>query len=73
MSSRFAGRKRETLAEDFQRQHGGAAARGAFLVFVLSLGAESFFALLKYDDETVLTYAMQDGRQGRKRVKLDFT
>lgn len=61
----------EKLAEDFQREHAGAASAGAFLVFQLKAGAEEFFALLKYDDEMVLTYDMQDIGNGRKRVNLD--
>lgn len=61
----------ERLAEDFQRQHLGTAAAGAFLVFVLNAGGTRAFALLKYDDETVLTYDMQDIAGGRKRVTLE--
>lgn len=61
----------EKLADDFQRQHGGSAATGAFLVFMLSSGGKTFFALLKYDDETVLAYAFEEGKGGRKRVRLD--
>jgi len=61
----------ESLAEDFQRRHGGSAAPGAFLVFVLTVGRERAFALLKYDDETVLTYEVQDAPSGRKRVSLE--
>lgn len=61
----------EKLAEDFQNKHGGSTAAGAFLVFKLSANDKPFFALLKYDDETVLAYAFEEGRGGRKRVKLD--
>ncbi|MGV6871326.1 nucleoid-associated protein [Pseudochelatococcus sp. B33] len=61
----------ERLAEDFQRLHGGSAAAGAFLVFLLDVAGEQFFALLKYDDETVLAYELAEGRDGRKRVSLD--
>lgn len=61
----------ERLAEDFQRRHGGSAAPGAFLVFMLSSGTERAFALLKYDDETVLGYEVEDGEEGRKRVNLE--
>ena len=60
----------ERLADDFQRRHGGGTAAGAFLVFTLSAGDERFFALLKYDDETVLTYDMEDAGDGRKRATL---
>lgn len=61
----------EKLADDFQRQHGGSTAAGAFLVFKLLANGKPFFALLKYDDETVVAYAFQDGKGGRKRVRLD--
>jgi hypothetical protein len=61
----------EKLAEDFQRLHGGTTAAGAFLVFVLNAADEQVFALLKYDDETVLTYEVEEGEAGRKRVTLD--
>lgn len=61
----------ERLAEDFQRQHGGSAAAGAFLIFVLSAGDDQFFALLKYDDETVLSYELEELEDGRRRVSLD--
>lgn len=61
----------EKLADDFQREHGGATAAGAFLVFRLTAGAEEFFALLKYDDETVLTYDVEEADGGRKRVNLE--
>ncbi len=61
----------ERLAEDFQRQHGGSAAAGAFLVFALRSLGEQAFALLKYDDETVLSYELQEGQGGRQVVSLD--
>lgn len=61
----------ERLAADFQRRHGGSTAPGAFLLFYLASGTNRFFALLKYDDETVLTYDFVEGVEGRKRVTLD--
>lgn len=61
----------ERLAEDFQRQHGGTAAPGAVLLFLLNAGGQQVFAILKYDDEKVLTYEVQEGRGGRKRVNLE--
>lgn len=64
-------RESEQLAADFQRQHGGSTAPGAFLVFVLSVGEEKVFALLKYDDEQVLAYEVEELPGGRKRVTLD--
>lgn len=61
----------EKLAEDFQRKHDRSSAAGAFLVFLLKAGTARFFALLKYDDEQVLTYEVHEADDGRKRVTLD--
>jgi len=61
----------ERLAEDFQRLHGGSAAAGAVLLFMLDVGGDKYFSILKYDDETVLTYEFEDIAGGRKRVNLD--
>ncbi len=61
----------ERLAEDFQRRHGGSAAAGAFLMFLLDVDGERAFALLKYDDETVLAYEVEEVDGGRKRVNLE--
>ncbi len=61
----------EQLAKDFQRGHSGKnASVGAFLVFQLVCNGETTFALLKYDDETVLSYAFEEDDQGRKVVSL---
>ncbi len=60
----------EGLAEDFQRAHGGQTAPGAFLVFLLAAKDRRAFALLKYDDDTVLTYDLEEGQEGRKRATL---
>ena len=60
----------ERLAEDFQRAHVGSASRGAFLLFALRCGTAQLFAILKYDDELVLTYDVTEGGGGRKRVTL---
>jgi hypothetical protein len=40
-------------------------------VFRLDAAGEQVFALLKYDDETVLTYEVEDVGGGRKRVNLE--
>jgi len=61
----------ERLAEDFQRKHDRSTAAGAFLVFVLRAREARFFALLKYDDEEVLTYEMHEAENGRRSVTLD--
>lgn len=61
----------EKLAEDFQRVHGGGTAAGAFLVFRLEANGEEVFALLKYDDETVLTYEVEEDDKGRRHVSLE--
>ncbi|NLS16235.1 nucleoid-associated protein [Rhizobium sp. P40RR-XXII] len=61
----------EKLAEDFQAYHGGTAAEGAILLFVLKAKAMRSFALLKYDDETVIAYDLKDDGGGRKKVSLE--
>jgi hypothetical protein len=61
----------EKLAGDFQNKHGGTTATGAFLVLKLSANNKPFFGLLKYDDEKVLAYALEDAKHGRKKVELD--
>lgn len=60
----------EKLAEDFQRRHKGSAATGAILLFVLDVAGKAAFALLKYDDEQVLAYDVEEGPDGVKRVSL---
>ncbi len=40
-------------------------------MFVLDVGGEKSFAILKYDDETVVAYALEDAVGGRKRVSLE--
>lgn len=61
----------EKLADDFQQHHGGSAAAGAFLVFEIDAAGDQCFALLKYDDETVLSYAFEEDEEGRKKVNLE--
>lgn len=61
----------EGLAESFQRLHGGSAAPGAFLIFALRAAGEQCFALLKYDDETVLSYEFEEDEHGNRVVSLD--
>ncbi len=61
----------EKLAEDFQRAHAGSAAKGAMLFFLLELNTTAAFAILKYDDETVLSYDLTEGENGRKRASLN--
>ena len=60
----------EGLAEDFQSTHGGAAARGAFLILVLKAGDARLFALLKADDENVVSYQVKDDKSGKHHVNL---
>ena len=61
----------ERLAEDFQRKHGGSAAAGAVLMFMLDVNGAKSFAILKYDDEQVLAYDVKEAADGRKRVSLE--
>jgi hypothetical protein len=61
----------EKLAERFNELHRPAAAWGAFLVFLLSIGEATYFALLKHDDEKVLAYDVKEDEKGRKTVDLE--
>jgi len=61
----------EELADSFQRLHGGSAAAGAFLIFALRASGQQCFALLKYDDETVLSYEFEEDEDGNRIVTLD--
>src|SRR5258708_27967423 len=47
------------LARLFKSGHGGNTSLGVFMVFILSARRERFYALLKYDHETVLSYIIQ--------------
>ena len=49
------------LAADFQSRHSNSMSVGVFFVFELSLGdAESIFALIKYDNEDVVRYMLNN-------------
>ncbi|NTJ36387.1 nucleoid-associated protein [Agrobacterium rhizogenes] len=61
----------EALAEEFQSLNVGSAATGALLIFLLKVGSERLVAILKTDDETVLTYDLTDEADGRKKATLD--
>jgi hypothetical protein len=61
----------ELLARDFQRGHSGKnASVGAFLVIELDCQGAKVFAMLKSDDETVLSYDFEEDETGRKTVSL---
>jgi hypothetical protein len=59
----------EKLATAFNEAHGGSAAVGAFLIFVLSCKSGRLFALLKFEDEKVLSYdyVVARGRSGKPK------
>lgn len=54
------------LATQFQIQHSANASAGVFMVFVLQTMDERFYALVKYDHETVLSYEIEDTPEGHK-------
>ena len=56
----------KNLATQFQNHHSGAASEGAFMIFVLESLGQVYFALVKYDHESVLTYAIQQTATGNK-------
>lgn len=57
----------EQLAEAFDQGHRGSSAIGAFLVFVLRCETGLVFALLKFEDEKVLSYAIAKGGSGKPK------
>jgi 37-kD nucleoid-associated bacterial protein len=59
----------EKLATAFNEAHGGSAAVGAFLIFSLSCNTGRLFALLKFEDEKVLSYRydQERARSGKPR------
>ncbi|MDO8970978.1 MAG: nucleoid-associated protein, partial [Saprospiraceae bacterium] len=57
----------ENLATAFNRAHGGAAAIGAFLIFVLETTNKVVFAFLKFDDERVISYDFKKVDGGRPK------
>jgi hypothetical protein len=59
------------LAADFQSRHSNSTSVGVFFVFELSIGADqSIFALIKYDNEDVVRY-MLNNNEGLQVPKLE--
>lgn len=54
----------KALAAQFQNQHSGTASEGAFMIFVLESLEKTYYALVKYDHESVLSYAIQQTAAG---------
>ena len=54
------------LATQFQIQHSAAAIEGAFMTFVLRSMGQAYYALVKYDHESVISYAIKHTAQGNK-------
>lgn len=55
----------KALAADFQSRHSGAMSTGVFFVFWLrTANGRDVFALIKYDNEDVVRYVLQDGAGG---------
>lgn len=52
-------RETKDLAALFNGMHSGAASVGVFLVFVLRVGGERLYAIIKYDHEEVLSYTIE--------------
>ncbi|GEM_PF-1550324 len=60
----------ENLARSFNQAHGGNTAVGAFLIFEMKCNTGKVFALLKFEDETVLSYALTRGKSGKMQPTL---
>lgn len=61
----------EKLAIAFNEEHGGGTAIGAFLLFSLSCPTGRLFALLKFEDEKVLSYDFNDSGGGKPAPTFD--
>ncbi len=61
----------EKLAAAFHQAHGGSAAVGAFLIFELMCPSGRLFALLKFEDEKVLSYNFKKGSSGKFHPTFD--
>jgi hypothetical protein len=57
----------EKLATAFNNAHGGSTAVGAFLIVVLTCSTGRVFALLKFEDEKVLSYDFVRARSGKPK------
>ncbi len=62
----------EKLATAFNQAHGGSTAVGAFLIFSLSCSSGQLFALLKFEDEKVLSYDYDAGHGRSGKPKPTF-
>lgn len=60
------------MAEHFKLGHGHTTSLGVFMVFILSAGKDRFFALLKYDHQTVLSYVIRKKKPLIKALKDTF-
>lgn len=61
----------EKLAIAFHEAHGGNTAVGAFLIFELMCPSGRLFALLKFEDEKVLSYNFKKGSSGKFHPTFD--
>ncbi len=61
------------LATLFNTMHSGAASVGVFLVFVLSVGEERLYAIIKYDHEEVLSYTIEEEDDVRRALIAALT
>ena len=60
----------EKLADAFDQGHRGSSAIGAFMLLALNCRTGRVFALLKFEDEKVLSYAFSAGSSGRPKPTL---
>jgi hypothetical protein len=59
----FVGESKK-LATLFKTQHGHNTSKGVLLMFLLNAAGERFYALIKYDHQTVLSYRIEDRPNG---------
>lgn len=70
--SRFASETKD-LATLFNGMHTGAASVGVFLTFILNVGGERIYAIIKYDHEEVLSYTIEEDEDVRRALIAALT
>jgi hypothetical protein len=62
----------KNLAQQFQSLHEKRTKKGVFLVLRLETASSTYFSVIKYDHESVLTYDISSSPEGRQAVMSDI-
>lgn len=66
----YFNRESKRLARNFHRIHKNKLHAGLFMLFQLESRGKTSFAILKYDKQLVMRFAIKPDRRGRNRVSL---